>query len=487
MTIRRFPTSVATGLALAGLLISLPRASTAEDPPPHSSRATRTTLEERVRALEKRLELYEGEGKAPSAVDQPAETGAIDAPAVEAIVDDKLKKQKVLAGWQDGFFLQSPGGDFKLKLRGYVQADARAFPFPSGDTGKDTFLLRRVRPIFEGTVYKWFDFRIMPDFGGGSTSLQDAYLTVKYFPYAQFQAGKFKAPISLERLQSGADLTFIERSIGNNIPPNRDVGVMLFGDVLDGAFNYQLAYSNGNIDGGSNDIDPNSGKDFQGRLWVEPFRGGTTAALKGLGVGLSGSFGQATESISGLQYRTAGRSTFFSLEVPSGGSISEDGDRSRIAPQAYWYWGPLGVMGEWTNSWSDVRQTGSAGSTDGTLESQGWFAQASYVLTGEDASYKTVVPINAFDPRNGRWGAFEVAGRISGVHVDSGAFDDGFAAYGESTSGALAYTAGINWYLNRNFKVQTNWEHTEFNDDVEFGSGTRGHEDVIIARFQISY
>jgi phosphate-selective porin OprO/OprP len=445
-------------------------------------------LEERVRALEKRLEQYEGKAPPPAVESPPAATGAIDQPTVEAIVEDKLKKQKVLAGWQDGFFLQSPSGDFKLKFRGYIQADGRVFPAQAGDTGKDTFTLRRVRPIFEGTVYKWFNFRIMPDFGGGSTSLQDAYMTVTYLPYANFQAGKFKAPISLERLQSGADLTFIERSIGNNIPPNRDVGLMLLGSLYQGVFNYQFAYSNGNFDGGSNDIDPNSGKDLQARGWVEPFRNGDTAALKGLGLGLAGSFGQATESISGLQYRTAGRSTFFRLDVPDDGSISENGNRSRIAPQAYWYWGPFGVMGEWTDSKSDViSETDTGATTKGTLKSRGWFAQASWVITGEDATYKTVVPINSFDPLNGRWGAFEVAGRISGVHVDSGAFDNGFASKGRSTSGALAYTAGLNWYLNKNFKVQGNWEHTEFNDVVEFGSGTRDHEDVLIARFQISY
>src|SRR6185503_12366863 len=134
---------------------------------------------------------------------------------VEAIVEDKLKKQKVLAGWKDCFYLESPNGDFKLKLRGYLQADARVFTLEEGDTGTDSLFLRRVRPIFEGTVYKYFDFRIMPDFGGASTVLQDAYARVTYFPYAQLTAGKFKSPMSLERLQSGADLTFIERSIAN--------------------------------------------------------------------------------------------------------------------------------------------------------------------------------------------------------------------------------------------------------------------------------
>src|SRR4029453_13408581 len=94
--------------------------------------------------------------KAPAP--EAAATAPLEQTQVEQIVDDKLRKQKVLAGWKDGFFLESPSGDFKLKLRGYVQRDPRFFPLEGGDTGTDSFYLRRVRPIFEGTVYKYFDF-----------------------------------------------------------------------------------------------------------------------------------------------------------------------------------------------------------------------------------------------------------------------------------------------------------------------------------------
>jgi phosphate-selective porin OprO/OprP len=38
------------------------------------------------------------------------------------------------------------------------------------------------------------------------------------------KAGKFKPYVGLERLQSGADIKFIERSYVSNILPNRDVG-----------------------------------------------------------------------------------------------------------------------------------------------------------------------------------------------------------------------------------------------------------------------
>ena len=58
---------------------------------------------------------------------------------------------KLTAG-AEGFALQSSNGDYKLQLRGYVQFDGRFFPSDEGGLAVDNFLLRRVRPIFAGTV-----------------------------------------------------------------------------------------------------------------------------------------------------------------------------------------------------------------------------------------------------------------------------------------------------------------------------------------------
>jgi phosphate-selective porin OprO/OprP len=453
---------------------------------PASAEPTRQELEERIQRLER---IIEERGLDQADRDDPV----LPKSEVDALVEEKLRKQKVLAGWQDGFFLQSPGGDFKLKLRGYAQADARFFPIEEGDTGTDTITLRRVRPIFEGTVYEYFDVRIMPDFGGGSTTLQDAYARIDYWPYAQLVAGKFKSPLSLERLQSGSELTFIERSIANNLAPNREVAVALGGTAFGERLSYQLGVFNGSIDGGNNDTDATSDKDFQGRIFAEPFKGSGLTPVAGLGFGVGGTYGTAKrESYNSLAYQTAGRSRFFRVNSSSTLNLFFDGVRHRVAPQGYWYWGPFGAMAEAFWGETDLEQvsTPTGGPTtivEDTLETKGWMAQASWVLTGEQASYKQVVPINAFDPRSGHWGAFEIAARVSGVDIDDGIFDSGIASRSNATDGALAYTGGINWYLNRSFKIQFNYEHTDFDTRIGFGGRGRAHEDVAITRFQVAY
>src|SRR5262245_32421891 len=65
-----------------------------------------------------------------------------------------------LTAGPEGFSFSSVDTNFVLKLRGYVQTDAR-FYFGDNIPANDTFLMRRVRPIIEGTVYKYYDYRIM--------------------------------------------------------------------------------------------------------------------------------------------------------------------------------------------------------------------------------------------------------------------------------------------------------------------------------------
>jgi phosphate-selective porin OprO/OprP len=441
-----------------------------------------TSVDDRLRALEAEIEQLKRE-RAQQADEKP-----VSEPEVKNIVDEAFKKQKVLAGWQDGFFLQSPSGDFKLKLRGYVQADGRFFAEDDGDTGNATFTMRRVRPILEGSVYKYFGFRIMPDFGGGNTVLQDAYGEINYFPWASLRAGKFKPPVSLERLQSGSELTFIERSILQNLVPNRDLGVQLAGDFLDSTFTYQVGIFNGVIDteaGRDNDLTDD--KDFAGRVFAHPFRPLEIGALRNLGFGLAGTYGNRhNESLSALAYKTAGRANYFVYNADA--KVIGQGPQYRINPQLYYYFGPFGLMGEYAVSKQRVEGT-AGGFTRADYDSKGWFLQASYVLTGEDNTYKSVTPINNFDPLQGRWGAFEIGARVANTELDNDPLEATVnkLVLAKGTTNAWAYTAGLNWYLNKNFKFQFNYERTDFAGAPAFGSKKLTHEDALLTRFQVSF
>ncbi len=491
-------------LVLTAALVAPPGVVVAKEP-------TRAELEERVRRLEQIIRENGLDQPAPRrsraatapAPQQHVET-QLDQSAVESIVDDKLKKQKVLAGWNDGFYLQSPGGDFKLKLRGYLQTQFRDFPQESGDTGTDSIFLRRVRPIVEGTVYKYFDFKIMPDFGNSQTQIYDAYFDVNYFkPWVSLRGGKFKPPLSLERLQSATDLLFAERSTANQLAPNRDTGFQVGGDILGGLAQWQIGAFDGALDNQLLDSNPTSDFDGDYRLFLTPMANTDVDWLKGFGFGFAGDYGRAKEgdNLNQIQYRTPGRSTFFTYDTSTSSSdtitVLANGSHYRFIPQGYYYWGPFGLMGEYLVSSIGAERTEKVTDSktkkvttttlDQTFDNQGWFVQASYVLTGEDASFKGVVPINPFDPLNGRWGAFELAAQGSYLGVDPKAFSTGFAKTPNSTQHASTWAIGVNWYLNKNFKLQADWYHTDFDTPVKFGDHLRDHENVLLTQFQLSY
>lgn len=394
-----------------------------------------------------------------------------------------LKKEKeapVLKAGSDGFGFTSKDGDFTIKFKGVVQADSRFFAGDDRTSGVNSFVARRVRPIFEGTVFKYVDYRIMPDFGNGATTLQDAYLDLKYWKEISLRGGKFKAPFGLEQLQSDSATFFIERGLPTTLVPNRDTGFALYGDLFDGLLRYDAGFFNGAVDSGSIDNDVHDDKDFVGRIFTNPFKDLSQDWLNGLGVGFAGSAGTAHGTTASPQLpslRTIGQQTDFSF----GSTAFADGQRTRFSPQFYYYWNSFGLLGEYVQSNQVVR----IGANTIEASNNSWQIAGSYVLTGEKASYTGVIPRNNFDPKNGTWGAFELVSRYHVLNLDEGIFNQ-FASTAASVHGAQGYTLGLNWYLNTNLLFKINYDQLFFAGGAA-GGLDRERENLIATRLQLAF
>ncbi|HYC33267.1 MAG TPA: porin, partial [Gemmatimonadales bacterium] len=221
------------------------------------------------------------------------------------------KTATAAAAGKDGFNLKSADGRYSIRFRGYFHSDGRFFPGSEAVPVTDNLLIRRARPIIEATVGRYFDFRVMPDFGGSSPALFDAYWEGKFAPQFTVRAGKFKPPVGLERLQSATDIAFAERGLPTNLVPSRDIGLQVAGDLSEGLFAYQIGVFNGAADLANGGDDLSDAKDFAARVFVQPVR---TGPLKGLGLGVAASTGKerGTPAAPGLPgYRTPGQNTFF--------------------------------------------------------------------------------------------------------------------------------------------------------------------------------
>jgi phosphate-selective porin OprO/OprP len=375
------------------------------------------------------------------------------------------------------------------QLHGIIQLDSRSFFQDGGNNGTDGFLLRRARPIFTGTVFRDFDFNFTPDFGGSTVQIFDAFLNYHYNQALQLEAGKFKAPIGLEALQADRDILFNERALATDLVPNRDLGVELHGDLLGGAISYAAGLFNGDTDYNGTTVNTplQDDKAGEGRLFFQPWKNTSVNALSGLGFGVAGSYlanHPQTNSTTGLTpgYTTDGQQKFFTYNA----GVNASGQGWRLSPQGYYFYGPLGIQGEYVIS--DQRVSLAKKSAD--LQNTAWEATGSWVLTGEDASYNGVTPLHPFDPRIGQWGALQVVARYAQLEVDGNTFKDGFASSAKSADGADVWSVGLNWYLNRDIRADVSFSHTTF--DGFTGKAAPGvvqaqAENVLFTRFQIAF
>lgn len=460
------------------------------------------------------------------------------------------KTAPVIKAGSSGFSFGSADGQNEIKFRGLLQADHRHYNEGANDVrnrtdqragdlnadgfhdADDTSLLRRVRPTIEGKVGGIYGFRFTPEFAGGSASAVDAYVEANLNPAFKIRAGKQKSIVGLERLQGGGDLKFVERSyVTNAILPNRDLGVTVSGDVLSNKLNYGVGIVNGVADGGniSTGSEYNGEREYTARIFATPFID-SDSALAGLGFGIGGTWtdftgernlnftdtSAADATRNGLpSYVSDGQQTFFRY---SSAAVA-DGKRIRFTPQASYYNGPFGLITEYARVKQDVSLTGGgspAGGGAGTntsftpgtkksLDHDAWQVAVSYLITGEDASFKGVKPKADFDLNKGGWGAWELVARYSEINLDEDTFKNpagntftgAYADLSTSAKSAKSWTAGVNWYLNTNAKIVLNYSQTSFDGGADVGitpvnaagSNIRDRDDekALLARFQVAF
>src|SRR5579863_8984126 len=210
--------------------------------------------------------------------------GRLEAQQEKARKDSKTRP--VVEAGAKGFRIHSADDAYSLRIGGWIQADGRFYNTGTKPSGS-TFVMRRVRPYLDGTVGRFFDYRVLVDFGQGTTTLQDAFTDVHYWPEFRLRAGKFKEPVGLERLQDDRYLMFVERALTVNLVPDRDLGAEFHGELFGQRFEYRLGIFNGVPDNtASPDIDNNDAKDFAGRIFMHPFAVSEYDFAQQLGIGL---------------------------------------------------------------------------------------------------------------------------------------------------------------------------------------------------------
>lgn len=456
------------------------------------------TLKQRIAVLERKQELAQEEAE------KAAQSNAV-----------------VVASDSQGFRIKNAKGDVQLRVGGLLQVDRRTFLDDSSElqrSGKaatssinDSFLLRRVRLDIRGNFGSLIDYRVVPEFAGStgtgdSASLVDAYADLKFAPYANVRIGRQKSPQGLERLQSGGATHFIERGYANELVPNRDLGVQVLGKALANKVEYSLGVFNGAADGRDVSQYDDSRVEIAARIFATPFSD-QFGALSGLGVGIAGSqttnriadnAAQTTNNFNNTlpRYRSTGQQTIFAYRsnaTPDSTNTAIGTDHTRIVPQLTYYYNNVGLLAEYAISKQDVSLNGNQRS----LENKAYTVTTSYVLTGEDSSYAGVKPKKPFKVGGDGWGAVEVVARATGLDIDNQAFKTFNNVAGSEladpftqVSKATGYGIGVNWWLNNNLKLSTDYNQTEFDGgrrDLSGKLADRQTEKALFSRLTVAF
>lgn len=349
--------------------------------------------------------------------------------------------------WKEGLRFETRDKDFKLKFGGRIMND---WAFMSEDSdvksSKGDLLdgteFRRARLYVSGSIYGNVDYKLQFDFAGGESKLKDAYLGIKDLPFGYLTMGHFKEPFGLDELTSSKYITFIERSLPMAFAPSRNTGAMLSSTAFDkrmtwaaGIFRETDGFGKGTSEGGYN---------LTGRVTALPWYEEKGAKLLHLGVAYS--LRNPQDTVLYEQKPEAHLAPYFvDTTALAADKVNLLGLESALV------YGPFSVQGEYM--FADVN--GSNGSSDPTFD--GFYAQASYFLTGEHRKYKTsagsfsrVKPRKHFRYGAGP-GAWEVATRYSQIDLNDSGVDGGKLK---------DVTVGLNWYLNPNMRIMWNYVHS---------------------------
>jgi len=310
-----------------------------------------------------------------------------------------------------GFYIQDE--DFRLRVLGYTQAQANIFDGAQNREGVRDFSVRRARINFLVDLYEDFEFFLELDGAPSSrTAMVEARLNWKILDDAlQLRAGKFTSQFSTENARSSRAIDTIERYLALNsmfLLPALDTqfGVMLHGHLgAQRAWGYSLGLYNGNSSANANVRDNNDEKEIQAKLtyrWAPNLQG--SLALS-----------HTRESAQTLRLVDVGFNTYTAVAV--------DGNRNGVGADFLWHNGSWRLSGEGLFFRFDGRDQERA-------ELTGGFIQPSWFSHGDEQ------------------GGTQWLLRAEFTQIN--------ASTGDNVDRLVALTAGVNWFLNPNVRLQVN-------------------------------
>lgn len=385
----------------------------------------------------------------------------------EAAPKKEDEEAPILASWTKGHaFIKSADGNFTMQFGGRAQLDYRHYTGTA--TPESSFLIRRARFEAEGQLFPHFEYKVQADFADRkSTMLRDAFLNVNYTERFQVKFGHFKQPFSQEELQSSKYIDFVERSSVNKIVPGRSPGLMFHGQFVDGAVQYALGIFNGQ---GTLNTNSSSTPEVNARLRFSPFKKTDSELFKNFSFGGAVARGRQNGGNSFEGKTASGSLTFFS-------KVPVNGQRLRANGEFWWRYKNWSLRAEYDQTNQEREALGPAGTNLPGVVAKGYILQTTYLLTGETKTESGITPKAAFLADDGGVGAWELALRYENLQVHDRV----------NPNRAEAYTFGVNWWLTKFVRYQSNFILERFEDTSRAPTPGKRNHFAYLSRVQVIF
>lgn len=392
----------------------------------------------------------------------------------------------------------APASDAHVTLKGHPSIVANDGSFSAEFTGRAHFDMASastdngLQKYNEGANFRRAEFgvygKIMNDwkygvafqFGGsgkdGAGNLKEAFVAYNGFKNLSLQIGALSIPQTLDYATSSNDITFIERAAAANMM------ISLGSD--DGRAGVGATYANDGIFAMLYYMKSPVGTDATVAAEADSVAGRFAVALHPfensvLHLGVSGTYAMhVVNSTLSLGDRPGIRVD--NIKYINTGNITTVDNAKYYGPEVAFATGPFRVQGEYYKY--DISRA-----VGGDVNLDSWYAQASYVLTGESYKYKGgSASFGGIKPANpvgkGGFGAWEIAARYGDSDLrDLGAGVDG--GHEKLT------TVGLNWYPNNNIRFMLNYIHGQETAGIgNAGAVTaNGNVDIVALRTQFAF
>ncbi len=332
------------------------------------------------------------------------------------------------------------------KIGGKFAVDAATYVTGKEFTGFDSGVeLRRARIYAKGDCLLVLPVSYQLEVGyiPNQFYIEESYLAFKNISYiGEMRLGQYQAPMGLDVINSSRDITFMEPAAPlQALAPGVNAGLQIGRPFLQERATWTLGFFTDGVGTDYGDASENFGRAIT-RVTALPIYApspDSTGSHRLLHLGLSANLLYSANST--VRYQARPESHLAPYVVDTGEMTSQNA--LVLGGEAAWVNGPFSIQGEYLHSFVD--QADSA-----TLNFEGFYASASWFLTGESRPYNTtdgtfgrVVPKSDFKWGKGGWGAWEIAGRYSWVNLNSGDINGG--RFG-------MFMVGLNWYLHSHIK-----------------------------------